>query len=115
MDDQLVAVCHSMPCHNFPRISKVPVVVISPSMLTMQFGSHVRYLHNKSRPDSLPFCFGNCQDGIVCMGVPYFQFHSECFSAKLVGCAGKSTIEGLYLDPAVNKVRKYDVKRQAWQ
>lgn len=95
MGVQLVAVCHSMPCHNFPHTSKVPVVVISPNMATMQSGSHVRDFHNKSRLAGLSFCFGNCQDGIVRLRVPYFQFHSECFSAKLGGYGSKKTVEGL--------------------
>lgn len=112
MDVQLVAVCHSMPYHNFLQASKVPVVVISPNMPRMQFGSHVRYFHNKSKPAGPSFCFGNCQDGIVCLGVPYFQFHSECFSAKLGRYGGKRTTEGLICSSSSKNFsqRKYDVK-----
>lgn len=91
---QLVAVCHSMPCHNLHHTSKVPVLVISRNMPTMQSGSHVRDFHNKSKLAGESF-YGKCQDGIVCLGVPYFQFHSERFSAKLGEYGSKRAIEGL--------------------
>lgn len=107
MDVQLVAVCHSTPCHNFPHTSKVPVDVISPSVPTMQSGSYVKYFQNKSWLAGVSFCFGNCQDGIICLGVPYFQFHSECFSPKLGGYGGKRTVESLiYISSSKNFLKE---------
>lgn len=61
---QSATLCHATTS---PNTSKVPVVVISPSMPTRQSGSHARYFHDKSRLAG-GSCFVNCQDGIGLFG-----------------------------------------------